>query len=504
MVQWNVKSICYALTAFLLMGGSAVMAEGLFTNSGFDDGSTFTMDSADFADVDSSTLEGWRLVSVGTADGTFAVVEEATAPSAPQVLQINRRQWAAGDGFWVDRWSSPVPVESGNMYKLSACARAVTAEAGSLQLDVAGFTEEGASVAVAHLPTVINNEGGIWEKYEMFIIFPETVATGTALITPVDDGPTFQVDDMVLEDVTTGNRMFNGDFENSPTRLLGPWELINAGASNACELSSDSAHGDQAMRISQTTAELGDGFLIGPNIYWEGSNECYVSFSVKDDPTVTDDNDSLQFYMGTWGGTTYVDSWAATFVITVEGDGYKNYSYQFTPLEGTTSIRPLFRIQTGPNALINGDVIVDNIVIGDVTAGFVPPTIAVTGEAAILEGFGEVDQSLGVPSTKSLTVANGGTVPMIVDLAIEGLDAGDFSFQCAMGESFDLPAGEQTTVDVSFMPQVFSQGDEKEATLVLTHNDTERDDDLDTDGNQVVLELGGVSVPVELSAFTIE
>jgi hypothetical protein len=178
-----------------------------------------------------------------------------------------------------------------------------------------------------------------------------------------------QADSFYLEDVTYGNRMPNGGFENSSTNLLN-WSVYNPSGIFHADIVTNAesiAEGKNAVRLYKTSTADGalhKDFCMLP---WQGNHILKLVFSVKDDPTVAT-GEYLQFTVASsdsmdlsgYNGFTYsVKRQAGT-------GAYSTYTEIIQGIPASTkAITMNLRITDASGNPIAGDIFVDGIQIYD-------------------------------------------------------------------------------------------------------------------------------------------
>jgi hypothetical protein len=356
--------ICTLACAWI--GNVTAQAQNLLTNPGFDlSTATLSLGLGGGLEI-SEAITDWQVYSVN-ASVTYTVQLDPGAVSPPNIIQYSKNNPADSA---IRRDSHPAPVAPGNFYKTSVWMRDVDGTLNTANMMTFVFGPNDFS-GTRNLLATAN-----WQKLETVWKAPAASTNASFQLRVNEATGSLQYDSAVLEDVTTGDRMVNGGFENSATQLL-DWNVINAGNNTVGTLVNDADEGNLALRLSQT-ATTGDGLLSkdgAGHLPWIGGHDMEVSFSVKDDPTLATGEyidvqicefDSADGFLGPCHNAP----------LKAAGSGsYARYTVTFTGINVSAAYMTVnFRIKNSGGAFMAGDVLLDNIVVRDLTA--VPVTLS--------------------------------------------------------------------------------------------------------------------------------
>ncbi len=366
----DMKHMCHLryvlLGCLALLMGSVAYAENLLTNPGWD-GTTgsVTLGEGQAAQFDSTTFTDWQVFSVGAGTSTFSVEAKADAVSAPNVMSFTKN---LPDDAGIRRDSVPATVTPGHCYMSSAYGR-----------DVEGYLDTLTSSTFIFGPNVSVGAGNMvlsadWSKFESSWICPasgtETSLQASFQFRLYEFDASVQLDSCSLEDITSGNRMTNSGFENSADSPV-LWDTFAvSGDSTTASISNDSYEGNNALLLERTAAG-GDAGISkdGHMLSWNGSDVMEISLYLKDDPTIAT-GEKLLARLCCWDATgTIVACQDNTF--SVGSSSYKLAGGTYTPPSTTVKVSLSLRIVNSSGAAMTGDVLIDNVVMGDLTAGFV-------------------------------------------------------------------------------------------------------------------------------------
>ncbi len=242
-------------------------------------------EGSDLYDVIS--IPNWRAFAVGGAYG-FYYGRTAAATSGLVGMEVGRSFTGLGGDGAIDKddpsLAESVPAEE-RVYRLLVDAKDGGQYGGTPHLGIGLFGGQppwdrhqwGRAIGV---------DPGT--DFETFGVSARSTATGTQLGVRLDMGGDFDrsayVDNVRVHDVTYGqNRMINGGFENSASRVLNWRFFAVAGANGSVTLSSDAASGARAARLERTNTDgdLGLDLWGTDGVPTLGGETITVSFVAK-------------------------------------------------------------------------------------------------------------------------------------------------------------------------------------------------------------------------------
>lgn len=368
------RRIMYSMVAILMTISFYATAQDnlLGTNPGFDDGAagSVTLGDQEAAGFDNGSLApGWQFYALGgnpAGSSTFTVQEEATAPSAPNILVFSK-DVASGDSA-IRRDISLIPLEQGHVYKAGCWARDVDGTLNTFNFGVSQFDST---------PTYLGSKNSVyattpdWTRYEQsFGLYP-TATQGAWGVRLGESTGSVQFDSVYIVDATAGDRIINGSFEDSDTLLL-DWNVINVGRDFSAELIGDASEGNNAVRIFQTTTpDASDGVFSkdGYFIPWLGDHGVRLKVDVKDDPTIAE-GEHLGVVMCAWSDpAAAAGSFLGCFLganLVTSPTEYTTYTLDSTDFPPETmAISLSFRVVDADGAGIPGDLQIDNVQVYD-------------------------------------------------------------------------------------------------------------------------------------------
>jgi len=336
-------------TTALLGTASVSFAQNLLTNG-------------DLETWSNGIPNSWRWYAVAGAD---ASITQTTAPgtytsgSSGALLTWNS---SPGDSS-LDTWDNKNIVLPNHVYKLLVDARYGSgANAFNTTLQVCDS-------AGNFLRQVRETEGAYMNNNFQTFASEVTMAadnTERQLSTRLDSliGASNYVDNVRLLDVTnSGNRMLNGDFENSSTQLLNWRSFAVGGSASSVSISHDAKTGSNAALFSVTAvggdAGLDDWFDPVGAI---GGETLSVSFSAKN---VGEAGKSIMYQLLQFNaaGTPFAPM---NFTATPGANGYSTFSQTYTMDPTAVSAYIGFRIVDGNGAFSTGSFLIDNVYMGAV------------------------------------------------------------------------------------------------------------------------------------------
>ncbi len=354
------------LVCLFMVVGTGALAQNLLTNPGWDSSTgSVTLGEGQAAQFDSTTFTDWQVFSVGTGTSTFSVQADPNAVSPPNLMVFNKN-WP--DDAGIRRDTVPAMVTPGHCYLSSAYGRDVE---GALDTLISSTFIFGPNVGVGGGNMVLSAD---WSKIESSWICP---ASGTETSLPASfqlrlhefDG-SVQIDSCVLEDITDKNRMTNSGFENSDTSPV-LWDTFAVGGdTTTASISNDSHEGNNALLLQRTSAGGDAGINKDAHLVpWNGNNKMEVTFYAKDDPTIAS-GERLLTMVCCWDATGTIQACEA-YTLPVGAGSYKLTGAVYSPPASTARVTVGFRIVNAGGVAMTGDVLIDDVVVGDLNAGFV-------------------------------------------------------------------------------------------------------------------------------------
>lgn len=180
-----------------------------------------------------------------------------------------------------------------------------------------------------------------------------------------------QFDSAFIEDVSLKDRMTNGGFENSDSRVL-LWDPFAAGGDTVtASLSNDAHEGTNALLLERTTAGGDAGINKDSHrLPWKGDNQMEVSFYAKDKPTLAT-GEYLLVMVCCWDSTHAIVGCEA-YPLSAGSGAYTMNGHVYSPPATTAKVTVGFRIVDASGAAMSGDVLIDDVVVGDLDEGFEP------------------------------------------------------------------------------------------------------------------------------------
>ncbi len=248
-----------AVASGAVLAAGATLHANILANGDFEadpDGTTVVAQDA----VIKNAITAWRVFGVGGAKGT-AKVTGAAASSGAKGIELSYDIQGLDSAIDKDEADLGAPISGNRVYRLLVDAR----DGGPY-----GGTPHFAAGLQIHQAGTNNFLGGRGFGFDPGAAF-ETV--GTTMKAPATAGwlssrfdvggvagRSVHLDNARVVDVTTADRMINGGFENSASRLLGWRFFAVAGAAGTATLSPDANSGQSAVLL-QRTGMAGDSGL---------------------------------------------------------------------------------------------------------------------------------------------------------------------------------------------------------------------------------------------------
>jgi hypothetical protein len=350
--------------------------ENLVNNPGWDiEAATVTVGTGQPAGEfnTNAAFTAWQVYALGNAPatGVYTTQADATAKSAPNVM-IFQKVGSPGDAA-IRSEASQFPLKAAHVYRSTVWSRGT---ANPVNLFIGLFDTNSAFIAPYGDITI--NATSDWQLLESTWLAPDNVKSGSFQLHLGAGVATNQFDDAYVEDATTKNRMTNSGFENSTSQLLN-WGVVDFnGRGFGAALATNGEASSQSLRLYQThaTQSGSDGVLAkdaGNNyLPWQGTNEMYLKWSIKDDPT-SDTGETVNVSVVCFDSAKAVISVPDGDTETVTST-WTSYVKRITTIPSNTAYISInFRIANGAgsNADVD-DVLLDNVIVGDWTAGYRP------------------------------------------------------------------------------------------------------------------------------------
>lgn len=356
-----------ALAAFLCATGLILSpargGETFFSNGSFEEGDPVSIGEPGSFGIDLGSVPGWRVFAVDGALGKFTVSSTDAGSQGKNVLIVERSGETGGDSG-ADT-SVPVDVESGRVYKVLADVKSGQASPGdgksSATVSARLF---GAQPSSYHERTFVFQPTPAYETAGAAIYADEGFNHLSSRLDTAGKPGQAVFDNVRHEDVTTEkNRLINGGFENSTTRLIG-WAYGSAeggegtaslakgagvGGTNACLFSRDNAVGDLIFGLSEPSQRVpvcpGESLSLDLDAKMAGENDaCKLRISV-----IEYDSAGEQLH-------------DTSFLFDAERESFSHFQAEYTPVAGTAFLDMAFRIVT-PDATAQtvGGFYLDNV-----------------------------------------------------------------------------------------------------------------------------------------------
>jgi len=330
----------------VFLGGIVTMASAtnLLPNGGFDEASDMT---------------GWD--TMGGALATWDVYAEASAPSEPNVVLFSRNN-ALFEGHAMGQ--GPIVLQANHVYMYSCSTRDNDGTPDTAHIRTVVEYGDPCTPVYGEARTDFGAVSG-WESYQRTRICPSDGRNFYHSVRIDPNEGSIEFDSFELVDVTYGDRMENGGFENSSTRLLN-WGTNTAGVT-AWSYSSDAAEGDNSLLFSKSTAD--DALIHKDNdmIPWiSGHDEVELSIKLKDVPTIAT-GELVYVTVAAFGeaGMSEWLNWDSVTILEVTSV-WTEYTFSLSGIpEGTKLLSMNFKIKDVAWDDAAGDVLIDDIQLYD-------------------------------------------------------------------------------------------------------------------------------------------
>lgn len=336
---------------------SGVAKGNLISNGGFEadpDGTQVT--GNDF--IETATITDWRAFAVGGAGATFTVAGAAARSGA---VGMEIAYDAAGADSALDRDASRVGIPAQErIYKQLVDVRDGGAHGGSGAFGL-GFQFFSAGPFTGGRGYGMDPQAG-WETTGL-TARSHTGDTDLAVRYNVNLGESVYLDDVEIVDATVGmNRMINGGFENSSTRLS-DWRFFAvAGAAGSATLNNDAASGSSAALLERTAAAGDSGLDIDPlRLATLGGETLQIDFASKKVSGTSDSRIRLSVATFNDGGGFLGDILADLYDPGTAA--YENFSTDVTLNADVAFVNVGFRIFDAANAASVGAYLIDDVSI---------------------------------------------------------------------------------------------------------------------------------------------
>jgi hypothetical protein len=334
--------------AYLIDNVDLRRVDNLFNNYGFE--------SQQNGDLN-NTINQWRVPFIDTA-GTVTVRTSAASEG-----QFGVELTHLSGNFWLDRWLVPTtPVSKPGIYKLL-----VDAKNGGLFGSQDSFVFEAVMHAAPWPEFAITcNPSAAFETFGLTAPLTADRSGIDARLTPSGTAnQSFFADNIQLIDVTRANRMVNGGFENSASRLVN-WRhySLNAGEFLGA-LVADAHSGARALRIERTFAGTGDADaavdLYGDRIACLPGEPIEVSLWAK--KVSGDDAARLSLILTEYDASTGVLIDTLTISLLNPGTSYQHFSVPVTMSTTSATLNVALAVLDDTTARHTGAYVIDDVVV---------------------------------------------------------------------------------------------------------------------------------------------
>ena len=413
------------LAAGCMSSGPAQAQSNILTNGDFEADPEGTMGGGTDV-IDTTTITGWRIFAVVGATST-ATVTSAAGKSGKGIELARSSPPGIDSAFDKDtpELREEVPPEE-RIYKLTVDAR-----------DGGPFAETPNLTAEIQFVNPPFNRGASYDPGPAFETFGLTARS--------DDGGSISArfglggvdrsvhfDNATLTDVTSvANRMVNGGFENSATRLIN-WRFFDTtGASGSAAVSSDARTGANAALLSVTADPAGGdvGLDVDPfRVATIAGEELTLSFAAKGVVLPSGDARLKATVAGFDATGGFVSDFLNEF-LTPPTSGYEAYSFPIVVPDGVVAVNIGFRAyDVATNIPAIGSYLIDDVSVFRMSA--IDPTdldgdFDVDGNDFLLiqRGIGTTTTGEDIAAFKTAYGLGGGVtaVPEPAALALVGL-----------------------------------------------------------------------------------
>ncbi|MCE5198629.1 MAG: hypothetical protein ABFD54_09080 [Armatimonadota bacterium] len=314
----------------------------------------------------------WRWYAVNGADGSITQTTTPgtyTSGNSGALIAWNNN---AGDSS-LDKWDNKIPVTSQHIYRLLFDAKHNTGES-----------------ALTSELLACQDGAGKWKIARAWgnLLTSDFQTLGSELLsTPTEDslcvrfdatnggsGSSTYIDNAKLEDVTYGNRLYNGDFENSSSQLL-QWRFFNVGGNASASISPDAQSGSKAALLSVTSLPAaGD---IGLDIWGEQicvlpSEPLQAVFNAKKVSGGSNTGLTCQILEFNSAGTP-IREYNRFFI--PNATAYSQFAYTVALSPDAAYADIAFRITDSDKNLQTGSFLIDNVSLGASTVAELPVSI---------------------------------------------------------------------------------------------------------------------------------
>lgn len=358
----------FRVTAILLvgscLGAAGNLAHGqanLLENGDFEadpEGTTLTVAGSG----DNSTISGWRVFAVNGATGSATVT--AAAGQTGMGLELARLDAPFSDSA-LDKDDSAVwetiPAQA-RIYQLTLDARDGGVHGATSRL----FVE-------LQFPGA-QGRGANYDPSAQFETFGLTARSGTQgllstrLNLPSEGNNSVHLDNVRVVDATVGvNRIVNGGFENSDSRLLN-WRPFGSSSFGSTTLSSDAHTGDSAALLSVTTEPTSDIGLDMDSlrIATIPGETLTLSFAAK----TADAGNIFSRLKVSMAGFNAGGGWTGDFfqeAVAPPTESYETFSFEFEVPADTSFLNVAFRsVDAFSEANTTGAYLIDDVSVSRV------------------------------------------------------------------------------------------------------------------------------------------
>lgn len=359
MMSYLAKHVLAVGTVFLLTTSAALAQPNILTNGDFEADLEGTFGGGTDV-VDTGSITGWRVFGVGGQTGT-ATVTSAAGRSGQGIELARQNPLGSGDSAF-DKDDPAlrdlIPAEE-RIYKLTVDARDGGVFGGTPELRAElQFTDTSYNRAASFDPEV---------EFETFGLTARSDAAGT-ISARFNLGPfgdqSAHFDNATLVDATSGvNRLVNGGFENSATRMLN-WRFFDTtGFAGTATLSDDANSGERAALLSVTSDPTGGdiGLDFDPfRVATIGGEELTLSFAAKNVEEPSADTRLRATVAGFDIGGNFVSDFVTELVDA--GNAYEQFSFTFQVPDEVAQVNVGFRVWNEvTNGFSTGSYLIDDV-----------------------------------------------------------------------------------------------------------------------------------------------
>jgi hypothetical protein len=307
-------------------------------------------------------LVGWRWFAVGGARGIVVKSDAAGSfTSGKGGVELRYTNPPLGDSA-LDDDADKVPVAARRVYKLTVDAR-LHAESASpvLAAQLVAFFPDASSGPESRSTAPLTTD---FETYGTELATPPGSTAMLVRFDLKDSGgdTSAYLDNAHLEDVTSGaDRLVNGDFENSASRLLG-WRFFDLGGGHGrAALVSDAASGRHAalLEVSNLAGITDTALDVDPNkAATIGGEKLRLTFQAK---KISGEETRLKVVVPEYWEDGSYHQVASTLVVDPGREGYRRFALDLLTDTRSRFLMPAFRVSDQAGNLAVGAYLVDDV-----------------------------------------------------------------------------------------------------------------------------------------------